>query len=169
MNNRATVKATPPIDFHDAQGNAGDSYFIYIIQVGAHSGGGASCYFWFSSAEHFFQSLIAHGDFWDWGNGWEVASRDIKDIVSASTESETIFEALNQYMSSTADLTLYAWGVFEDLLYGDDPFCSEVRSDFRETRMDQDDDQAVEDPDAARVISQDEIDDFCEFLADTPT
>jgi hypothetical protein len=56
MNNRSKAQALPPIDFYDAQVNVGDSYFVYTIQGGSHSGGGVSCYFWFSSAEHFFQS-----------------------------------------------------------------------------------------------------------------
>ena len=162
MNNSSIAKATPPIEFYDAQGNVGDSYFVYTIQGGAHSGGGVSCYFWFSSAEHFFHSLIAHGVFWDWGNSWEIASRDIKDIVSSSTDSETIFKGISHYLSSNAGVTLYAWGAFEDLLSGDDPFCSEIRSDFREFRIDQDDDGSAEDADAARAISLDEMDDFCE-------
>jgi len=169
MNNRSKAQALPPIDFYDAQVNVGDSYFVYTIQGGSHSAGGVSCYFWFSSAEHFFQSLIAHGDFWEWGNDWEVASREIKDIVNSSTDSESIFEALDDYLSSNAGVTLYAWGAFEDLLSGNDPFCSEIRSDFRESRMDEDDDGLAEDADAARAISLDEMDDFCEFLAETPT
>lgn len=169
MNNRSTAKALPPIDFYDAQCNVGDSYFVYAIQGGAHSGGGASCYFWFSSAEHFFQSLIAHGDFWEWSNGWEIASRDIKDIVKSSIDSEIILEALSNHMSSNAGVTLYAWGAFEKLISGDDPFCLEVRSDFRESRLDQQDDELVEEADAARAISPDEVDDFCDFLAETPT
>lgn len=167
--NTSTAQALPPIDFHDAQGNVGDSYFVYAIQGGAHSGGGVSCYFWFSSSEHFFQSLIAHGDFWDWGNDWEVASGDIKDIVSLSIDSETIFEALCKYMSSNAGVTLYAWGAFEDLLSSDDPFCEEVRSDFRDTQLNEDDDEQEQETDAARAISPEEMDDFCEFLAETPT
>jgi hypothetical protein len=167
--NTSTAQTLPPIDFHDAQGNVGDSYFVYIIQGGAHSGGGVSCYFWFSSVEHFFQSLIAHGDFWDWSNDWEVALGDIKDIVSSTIDSETIFEVLCKYMSSNAGVTLYAWGAFKDLLYSDDPFCEEVRSDFRDAQLDQDDDEQEQGADAARAISPEEMDDFCEFLAEIPT
>lgn len=169
MNNRSTAQALPPIDFYDAQDNVGDSYFVYTIQGGPHSGGGVSCYFWFLSAEHFFQSLIAHGDFWEWGNDWEVASGEIKDIVSSSIDSEAIFEALNNYMSSNAGVTLYAWGAFEDMLSSDAPFCSEVRSDFRETRLDQVDDESIENADVSRAISLNEMDNFYEFLAETPT
>ncbi len=54
-------------------------------------------------------------------------------------------------------------------LSGDDPFCSEVRSDFRETRPDQDDDEQVQEAHAARAISLEEMDDFCDFHAETPT
>lgn len=163
------AKTLPPIDFHDAQGNVGDSYFVYTIQGGAHSGGGVSCYFWYSAAEHFFQSLIAHGDFWDWGNDWEVALGDIKGIVNSSIDSETTFQALRKYMFSNAGVNLYAWGAFEDLLCSDDPFCAEVRSDFRDAQLDLDDDEQEQEAIAARAISPEEIDDFCEFLAETPT
>jgi hypothetical protein len=167
--NTTTSPVLPPIDFYKAQVNAGDSYFVYTIQGSGHSGGGVSCYFWFSSVEHFFQSLIAHGDFWEWGNGWEVAFRDVTDILSASIDSETILQALCKYMSSNAGVTLYAWGAFEDLLSSDDPFCAEVRSDFRDTQLDQDEFEQEQEADAARAISPEEIEDFCEFLAETPT
>lgn len=167
--NTSTAQTLPPIDFQDAQGNVGDSYFVYTIQGGDYSGGGVSCYFWFSSAEHFFQSLIAHGDFWDWRNDWLVSVRDIKDIVSSSIDSETIFQALCKYMSSNAGVTLFAWGEFEDLLSSDDPFCAEARSDFRDTQLDQDGEEQEQEADAAREISPEELDDFCEFLSETPT
>jgi hypothetical protein len=85
------------------------------------------------------------------------------------TESESIFEALDDYLSFNAGVTIYAWGAFEDLLSGNDPFYSEVRSEFREAQIDMDGAELVEDADAARVIGQDEIDDFCKFLAETPT
>jgi hypothetical protein len=169
MKNRSTTQASAPINFYDAQENVGDSYFIYTIQEGDQSGGGVSCYFWFLSAEHFVQSLLAHGDFWEWGNGWEVALRDIKGIVSSSIELDTMFEALSDYMWSNAGVTLYSWGAYEDLLSGDDPFCSEVRSDFRGGRIDEDDDESVEEANSTRAISLDEMEDFCEFLAQTPT
>lgn len=99
----------------------------------------------------------------------EVALGDIKDIVSSSIDSETIFESLCKYMSSNAGVTLYAWGEFEDLLSSDDPFCAEVRSDFRDTQLDQDYDEKEQEADAARAISPGEMDEFCESLAETPT
>ena len=169
MNNRSKAQALPPIDFYDAQGNIGDSYFVYTVQGGSQGGGGVSCFFWFLSAEHFFQSLIVHGDFWQWGNDWEIASKDIEEIVSSSIDSETIFKTLSKYLSSNAGVTLYAWGSFDDLVSSDDPFCSEVRSDFRETRLDQGDDESMDAAYVNRAISPDEMDDFFEFLAETPT
>jgi hypothetical protein len=49
------------------------------------------------------------------------------------------------------------------------PFCAELRSDFRDTQLDQDDDEQEQEADAARAISPEELEDFCEFLAETPT
>jgi hypothetical protein len=72
-------------------------------------------------------------------------------------------------MSFNAGVTLYAWGEFEDLLSSDDPFCAEVRSDFRDTQLDQGDDEQAQEADAARAISPEEMDDFFEFLTETPT
>ncbi len=72
-------------------------------------------------------------------------------------------------ISRVSSISVLFWGAFEDPLSSDDRFCSEVRSDFRETRMEQDDDDSVVDTDVARAISLDGMDDFSEFLAETPT
>jgi hypothetical protein len=161
-------KETMPIDFYDAQGNVGEPYFVYVIQSGERSGGGTSCYFWFSSPKHFFSSLLANGDFWEWRSGWGDASGSLKNIVDSLSEPQLVLQQLDAYFSEEAVVHLYAWGTFDDLLSSDNPFCAEVRADFREKRsLEDDDDESGAAP--SRAIDPEEIEDFLDFLAGSST
>lgn len=160
----------PTIDFYDAQGNVGSPYFVYIIDQGEHAGGGTSCYFWFESPVHFFRSLEAHGDFWEWRDGWDTASTGLKTLIHSSNDPEVVFSALNDFMRMNAGATLYHWGAFDDLISGDDPFCTEVRGEFRENQLLADEEEESDsDTKLTRAISTAELGAFCEFLSATPS
>lgn len=168
------------IDFYEAQGNIGDSYFLYISQNPETDP--VSCYFGFSSAEQLLNSLVQHLDFWEWSEGSEEASEAMKKIIASDPDavnlSDQLLSRLNEYTKHHASLYLIAWGKFDDLCVSSDPFCEVVRIEFRESvdnwDYDEDPDEsedAVDEntTDLSRPIDAAEIDEFIEYLSQTPT
>ena len=82
---------------------------------------------------------------------------------------------INAYMQEHAGVCLYSWGTFEELCSGSDDFSKEIRVEFREECADsydeydpeEGDDDSEKESDDARPISEDEQEDFCEYLMNT--
>ena len=169
----ADAPAETSRDFYDAQSYGGDNYFLYIIQEGEHEGGGTSCYFWFSSPSQLLASIKNHMDFWEWAEGWEEASAKLAEIIDSHADAtslgDKLVSQLDHYAYENAGIKLWALGTFEDLCSGHDAFCVEARTDFRGNGDwdDENSDEANGDP--SRPISEDEIDEFIEFLGRTAT
>ena len=163
------------VNFYDAQSKGSEEYFLYIIQDGEHAGSGTSCYFWFSSPTQLLNSIKAHMDFWDWQDGWDSAADDLAKIIDSDPQpthlSGALESKLDAYMYENAGIHLWAWGTFADLCASGRPFCAEVRKDFREAlaSANWEDGSESEEQDMSKPIAIIEIDDFVEFLNDTPT
>jgi nucleosome binding factor SPN SPT16 subunit len=78
---------------------------------------------------------------------------------------------VNAYMQEHAGVFLYSWGSFEELCSGSDDFSKEVRTQFREECANsydesdpEDDDDSEKESDDARSISEEEQEDFCQYL-----
>ena len=103
------------IDFFEAQNNVGDTYFLFTIQEGASAGGGVSCYFWYESPEQLLSSIKKRMDFWNWGNGFDVASAALVKIIDAHKNSSSLdsnlLSELSDYSHRNAGVHLWAWGI----------------------------------------------------------
>lgn len=167
--------AVASVSFYDSQFKGSKEYFLYIIQEGSHAGGGTSCYFWFLSPAQLLNSIKMRMDFWKWRDGWNIAARDLAAIIDAETTPTDLGRSLkanlNSYMRDHAGIHLWAWGTFADLCAGTQPFCAEARKDFREAlaRANWDADSGSDGQDASRPIAESELDDFVDFLDETPT
>jgi hypothetical protein len=164
-------------DFYDAQGFGDGEYFMYVIEDEDRGGGGTSCYFWFSSPAQLLNAIKKHMDFWECREGWEVASRDLAEIIdkhpNAMKLDEGLRAELSGYVTEHASIHIYAWGTFNELCTGEDDFCREVRKDFRVwDDEDEECEQTVDvdkNTDSSRPIGGDETADFIEFLNNSPT
>ncbi len=167
-------------NFHDAQGfRKRDQYFIYVIEDGDRGGGGISCYFWFSSPAQLLNAIKKHMDFWECSDGWEEASRELAEIIDNHPDALRLDDGLRAelsgYVTEHASIHLYAWGTFKELCAGEDDFCRQVRTDFREGLGwddDYDDEEHSDDQanvDSSRPIAVDETAGFIEFLNNSPT
>lgn len=170
----------PGIDFLDAQSNVGAPYFLFTIQEGASAGGGVSCYFWFESPEQLIGSIKNQMDFWTWGNGCDEASVALAKIIdtykSPTSLDDKLRSNLSEYTRRHAAVHLWAWGTFEDLCSGFDPFSIETRSEFREwcvgsglithTSISGDETPEVS---LTEPIGEFELDLFMDYLGQTPT
>ena len=123
------------IDFFEAQQNVGSDYFMYIIQDGVVSGGGTSCYFWYSSPSQMLNCIKNYIDFWSWRDGPEESSRVLAAIIdgapNAVSLSDDLRQDLDKYMKQNAGIHLWSWGRFSDLCTSSDIFCEDVRREFR--------------------------------------
>jgi hypothetical protein len=160
-----TVKKIKPISFESSQGNLGDDYYVYIIDLNGH----VSCFFWFDTISQFIASIAAYGDFWMWGNDWTKAKEKLESIVKLVQSNEISDEKgmnmIAKYMGENAGLSLYAWGSFSQLCNGNDEFSKEIRSDFRNSTCEED----GCDNDIGNSISIKEVEEFLEYLAGIPT
>jgi hypothetical protein len=165
------------IDFYQAQGNVGDSYFLYTIQDGEHSGGGVSCFFWFKSAKQLLDSIRTSMDFWEWRDGFDQASIDLSKIIDSFENAEILdqrlLSKLSDYTHKNAGIHLWERGTLEQLYSGYEPFSSETRREFRECcgKNDQFSD-GFDEGNRLRLtdpILDIEKDLFLDFLAKSPT
>jgi nucleosome binding factor SPN SPT16 subunit len=76
---------------------------------------------------------------------------------------------INAYMQEHAGIFLYSWGSFEELCSGSDDFSKEVRAEYREDCANSYDESEPEDDDDSRPISEEQQEDFCEYLMNTPS
>lgn len=168
------------IDFEEAQENPGSAYFLFTIQDGASSGGGASCYFWYDSPEQLLNSIKSHMDFWNWGNGIENASLAIAKIIDKYDNpyalDNMLLSELSDYSHRNAGVHLWAWGTFEDLCSDYDPFCVETRTEFRDwcestgqVSYTSESGEEVSGVNPSEPIDEIELDLFKEYLSQTPT
>ena len=171
---------TTGIDFWTAQEDPGNAYFLFTIQDGAYSGGGTSCYFWYDSEEQLLNSIKSHMDFWNWGNGFDDAAVALAKIIDAydspNSLDNKLLSELSDYSHRNAGVHLWAWGTFTNLCSGDDSFCVETRSEFRDWcektgqvahTSDSGEEVSMDNPSAS--IDEIELDLFKEYLSQTPT
>lgn len=162
------------IDFDTARCSSGE-YFMYVIQNGEHSGGGTSCYFWFSSPAQLLNSIKHHMDFWEWRDGWEKASDDLTkiiDIYGTQKLSDGLRADIDDYIYKNAHLNIYGWGSLSDLTTSDGKLFADIRKDFREEAIHRDnenDETGVDAAKSSRPISLDEMASFIEFISTEPT
>lgn len=114
------------------------------------------------------------------GNGLEQAKVDLSNIIDSQLPTaefdDELMPQINTYMQEHAGIFLYSWGSFEELCSSSDDFSKEVRAEYREECANtygesepEDDDSSEEEFDDARPISEEQQEDFCEYLMNTPS
>ncbi len=140
---------------------------MYIISGFDSPGSAVSCYFWFEDVAQLLSAVRQDMNFWEWGNGWEVAQAEIIRIIDrfnvGGVLNDDLRRSLDGYARANGGLSIYSWGSFESLCSGSDSFSREIRSDFRES-SDRLDDEGEDVEDQWRPIREGEMDDFLEFL-----